>query len=162
MPTTRIAKIVSGGQTGSDRGGLDAAIHCGLPHGGWCPKGRHAEDGVIPAPYHLKETSSADYLARTEANVVDSHCTVIFSHGPLEGGSLETARVATKHKKPCLHLDLDDVSRHNAVHMIIKWLQASCPGDCVLNVAGSRGSTAPYLHNEVMATIAEVITIVNG
>ena len=44
-----IAKIVSGGQTGADRGGLDAAILLGVPHGGWCPKGRKSEDGVIPA-----------------------------------------------------------------------------------------------------------------
>ncbi|MFB3114968.1 MAG: YpsA SLOG family protein, partial [Nitrospirales bacterium] len=40
-----ITKLISGGQTGADRGGLDAAIHCDLPHGGWCPKGRKAEDG---------------------------------------------------------------------------------------------------------------------
>lgn len=66
-----ITRIVSGGQTGADRAGLDAAIHCRLPHGGWCPKGRRAEDGTIPAKYQLRETPSKDYLARTEANVVD-------------------------------------------------------------------------------------------
>ncbi len=53
-----ITKLISGGQTGADRGGLDAAIHCGLPHGGWCPKGRKAEDGVIPVEYHLHEIST--------------------------------------------------------------------------------------------------------
>ena len=49
-----ITKIISGGQSGADRGGLDAAIHCALPHGGWCPKGRKAEDGIIPAEYHFR------------------------------------------------------------------------------------------------------------
>lgn len=73
-----ITKIISGGQTGADRGGLDAAIHCGIPHGGWCPKGRIAEDGVIPADYYLNEMASPEYLPRTKANVVDSDATVIF------------------------------------------------------------------------------------
>jgi hypothetical protein len=37
LPTLR---IVSGGQTGADRVGLDLAMKNGIPHGGWCPKGR--------------------------------------------------------------------------------------------------------------------------
>ncbi|HPN84875.1 MAG TPA: putative molybdenum carrier protein, partial [Victivallales bacterium] len=55
---SRIVKIVSGGQTGADRGGLDAAIALGIPHGGYCPKGRLAEDGTVPAKYNLTETGS--------------------------------------------------------------------------------------------------------
>ena len=69
-----IIKIVSGGQTGADRGGLEAAIYCGVPHGGWCPKGRKAEDGHIPGKYNLREMDTADYLARTKANVLDAAC----------------------------------------------------------------------------------------
>lgn len=60
-----IERVISGGQTGADRGGLDAAIDLGLPHGGFCPKGRRAEDGVIPGRYQLEETESADYTERT-------------------------------------------------------------------------------------------------
>jgi len=82
-----ITKLISGGQTGADRGGLDAAIHCDLPHGGWCPKGRKAEDGVIPAEYHLTEMLTDKYLPRTQANVIDSDATVIFTYGPLSGDS---------------------------------------------------------------------------
>jgi len=63
-----ITKIISGGQTGADRGGLDAAIYCEMPHGGWCPKERKAEDGVIPAKYYLKEMLADTYLPRTKAN----------------------------------------------------------------------------------------------
>ena len=40
-------KIISGGQTGVDRAALDAAVASGIPVGGWCPKGRLAEDGAI-------------------------------------------------------------------------------------------------------------------
>ncbi|MDO8644398.1 MAG: putative molybdenum carrier protein, partial [bacterium] len=54
-------KIVSGGQTGVDRAALDVALELGIPCGGWCPKGRKAEDGKIDARYPLKETPAADY-----------------------------------------------------------------------------------------------------
>jgi hypothetical protein len=60
-------KIVSGGQTGADRAALDWAIENGIPHGGWCPKGRLAEDGPIPARYNLTETPSSNYPKLTTA-----------------------------------------------------------------------------------------------
>ena len=59
-------QIISGGQTGADRAALDFAIAHDIPHGGWCPKGRLAEDGLIPARYQLTEMRSAAYPARTE------------------------------------------------------------------------------------------------
>ena len=49
-----IRKIVSGGQTGVDRAALDVAIELGIDHGGWCPRGRIAEDGMIDIGYKLK------------------------------------------------------------------------------------------------------------
>ncbi len=61
-------KVISGGQTGADRAALDWAIANGVPHGGWCPKGRKAEDGPIAAKYARQETPSAAYLQRTEQN----------------------------------------------------------------------------------------------
>ncbi len=86
-----IRKIVSGGQTGADRAALDWAMSRGVPHGGWCPKGRRAEDGPIPARYCLQETEAANYLVRTEQNIVDSDGTVIFTlKAVLSGGSKRT------------------------------------------------------------------------
>ena len=76
--------IVSGGQTGVDRGALDAAIAAGIPHGGWCPRGRLAEDGPIAAQYQLRETRSAKYYIRTRKNVLDSDATLILCRGPLD------------------------------------------------------------------------------
>jgi len=100
-----IKRIVSGGQTGADRAGLDFAIEHGLKHGGWCPKGRRAEDGRIPGRYELKETQATSYVRRTEWNVRDSDGTVIFTVMiRLTGGSKKTSNLARKHRKPCLHL----------------------------------------------------------
>ncbi len=74
-----IAKIISGGQTGAERGGLNAALYSGIPHGDWCPKGRKAADRRIPENYKMTEMSKSDYLSRTEANVLDSDATVVFT-----------------------------------------------------------------------------------
>jgi hypothetical protein len=169
-----ITKIISGGQTGADRGGLDAALHCDWPHGGWCPKGCKAEDGVIPAEYHLTEMSSAEYLPRTQANVIDSDATIIFSYGPLFGGSLETATYAHELEKPYHHVDLLHITPKNAANTIMMWLAGDKalndydeyvayppPLECVLNVAGSRESRAPGIQEVVFRFMVNVLMNVN-
>ena len=102
-----LKKIVSGGQTGVDRTALDVAIQLGLEHGGWCPRGRMAEDGRIPECYQLTECAEPDYRLRTEQNVIDSDGTLILFHEPLTGGTRLTRRFARKHIKPYLPLPLD-------------------------------------------------------
>src|SRR3989304_5681242 len=102
-----VRQIVTGGQTGVDRGALDAAIARGIPHGGWCPQGRLAEDGRIPDLYQIQENDSPDYTIRTERNVLDSDATLILCRGPLSGGTLLTFHFAKQHQKPCLVVDLD-------------------------------------------------------
>ena len=131
-------KIVSGGQTGVDRGALDAAIELGIPHGGWCPQGRLAEDGRIPARYQLAETGSPEYPLRTEQNVLDSDATLILYRGQLSGGTELTFRLAEKHRKPCLVVELDDPPTLDAVR---RWIAESRAQ--TLNVAGPRESQSP-------------------
>src|SRR5215468_6345391 len=88
---SQVPKIISGGQTGADRAALDWALSHNVPCGGWCPKGREAEDGKIEAKYPLREPPSDSYLQRTEWNVRDSDATVVFSINPiLSGGSKKT------------------------------------------------------------------------
>ena len=99
-----VKKIISGGQTGADRAALDFAIKHNIPHGGWIPKGRRAEDGPLPERYQLKEMPTDSYPKSTEQNVIDSDGTVIISHGALTGGSANTAAMARKHGRPWLHL----------------------------------------------------------
>jgi len=161
-----IAKIVSGGQTGADRGGLDAAIHCKIPHGGWCPQGRKAEDGVIPEKYQLQETTASGYLKRTEQNVIDSNATIIFTIGEISGGSLKTLEFADIHNKPVLHIDIGEYSKEETVKWILRWFQGDVtkptpPKNCVLNVAGSRESKAPGIQEKVKAIMMNVLIKMN-
>jgi hypothetical protein len=97
--------IISGGQSGADRAALDFAIDHGLPHGGWCPRGRRAEDGPISPQYQLKETPSHRYALRTAWNIRDSDATVVFSIScETSGGSRLTLELAHQMGKPALHL----------------------------------------------------------
>ena len=99
------SKIISGGQTGVDRAALEWALAHGIAHGGWCPKDRKAEDGLIPPRFHLQETGSGNSTIRTRWNVRDSDGTVIFSSkARLSGGSLKTAQFAVALGKPLLRL----------------------------------------------------------
>jgi hypothetical protein len=75
-----LRKVISGGQTGADRAGLDAAVVACIPIGGYCPKGRGAEDGVIPEKYPMIELDSPESYYRTEKNVLDSDGTLILNH----------------------------------------------------------------------------------
>lgn len=145
-----ITKLVSGGQTGADRTALDFALQHGIPHGGWCPKGRKAEDGPMDPKYQLTETPSADYLQRTEWNVRDSDGTVIFSMAPtLTGGSKRTAELARKHKKPCAHIS--KAHHGDAAEALLRFIEGH--GIKVLNVAGPRGSK----ESEVAVFVMEVL-----
>jgi hypothetical protein len=136
-----IAKIVSGGQTGADRAALDWAIARGLPHGGWCPKDRRAEDGPLAACYRLEETPSRRYAERTRLNVRDSDGTLIVTLGPLGGGSLLTQQIARALAKPCLTVPLDEGVRPPLLADIRAWLGAHRIRR--LNVAGPRESKCP-------------------
>src|SRR5919108_3104860 len=97
--------VVSGGQTGVDRAALDAAAEVGLRTGGWCPRGRRAEDGALAALYTLRETPSRGYAQRTEWNVRDSDATLVLCRGAPRGGTALTLRVAKRCGRPVLVVD---------------------------------------------------------
>lgn len=144
-------KICSGGQTGADRAALDWAIAKGIPHGGWCPTGRLAEDGVIPAKYHLDELLDGGYLERNRANVRDSDATLIVSLSEqLSGGSLQTMKFAMDLRKPCLHVS----PRQNWTELLKHWYRPKAGR--TLNVAGPRASKAPGIEAFVVEVLEEV------
>ncbi len=121
-----------------DRAALDAAIWLGIEHGGWCPQGRRAEDGMIAPKYQLQETLATNYAVRTEQNVIDSDGTLILATEPLTGGTAFTLRMARRHQRPWLLVDLFQPVRHDQLR---EWLLAHDID--VLNVAGPRESGVP-------------------
>ena len=141
--TPRVKEIVSGGQSGVDRGALDAALAVGLPHRGWCPRGRRAEDGPIPAQYLLRPTKSADYRVRTRRNVVHSDGTLIFCCGLPTGGTKWTLDWAICCGRPYHLVDFaesqsDAAAEKKQRQSVTGWMLLQ--GIQVLNVAGPRAS----------------------
>jgi hypothetical protein len=150
-----LKKIVSGGQTGADQAALDAAIELGLPHGGWVPKGRKTESGPLPLKYQLMEMDSGRYSKRTRQNVIDSDGTVIFFMGKLTGGSKYTVKMAAKHKRPNLRIDLNELPAFQAISIIHSWIFENEIG--VLNIAGPRARKNPGIYVPVKFIVSCVI-----
>lgn len=147
MTYTHIGKIISGGQTGVDRGGLEAGLRLGLPIGGWCPLDRRAEDGRIPDRYPLREHSSRAYPPRTEANVIEADATAILYTGELERGSKLTRDLALRYAKPHKLIPIDLLDDAEAALTALRpWLfglHELRGRPLVLNVAGPRESQSP-------------------
>lgn len=157
----KLRKIVSGGQAGVDRGGLLAAIGLGIDHGGWCPKGRRAEDGEIPSMYQLQETASDGYERRTERNVIDSDATIVITRGMMTPGSRRTMEICERWERTVLHVDLAAKAPRPLVRITPKPLEPDqIPLDLqvfwwllrgefeVVNVAGTRESKAPGIQRQ--------------
>ncbi|HLD13464.1 MAG TPA: putative molybdenum carrier protein [Burkholderiales bacterium] len=136
-----IGKILSGGQTGVDRAALDVAIELGLARGGWCPKGRRAEDGAIASHYPLQETASTDYRERTRRNVRHADGTLIVTADELRGGTALTRALAEKLRKPCLVVD---PTQRTSVRQARAWITTH--GIHILNVAGPLESGQPGIY----------------
>ena len=137
----KILRIVSGGQTGVDRAALEVALALDLPTGGWCPKGRIAEDGIIAARYPLLETRTADYYERTRKNVEDSDGSLILLDGPISGGTAYTKDCAVSLKRPHLVLDVNDEVTQK--HF---WDWVNKHDIKTLNIAGPRESKCPGIY----------------
>jgi len=165
--TGMVEKVISGGQTGADRGALDAAIKLGIPHGGWIPYKRRAEDGQVPRKYKMQVHPLMSYKHRTLANVKDSDATVVFFYGAEEkfnpmgpSGSKLTEDLARRRKKPLCSVDLELHGIDGSAGIIINWID-NCeafghPVD-TLNVAGKRESQAPGIQKAVKKVMLKVL-----
>ena len=154
-------KIVSGGQTGVDRGALQAAMDLGLAWGGWAPKGWRAENGTIPPLYRekMQEHASANYLGRTRRNVVDSHATLIIVNAySLSGGTLKTRYFCQELMRSHFVVSLGEAE---AVEKVRRWLgqffAIEHPVPFVLNVAGPRESKAGGIQKRTRRFLVEVL-----
>jgi len=147
-----VSKIISGGQTGVDRAALDVALELGIPCGGWCPKGRRAEDGRIPLHYPVEETTSNVYPQRTEWNVRDSDGTLVLTIGRPEGGTALTIDLARRQKKPYLVVKLNDDPNVGAVQTWVHEHQIR-----VLNVAGPRESENAGIYSQAVKFLQQLL-----
>lgn len=155
-PSTELARIVSGGQTGADRAALDAALACGVACGGWCPRGRLAEDGPIPARYPLRETPDPDPEERTRWNVRDSDATLVFGPDPPAGGTALAVEEAHRLGRPVLHSALVPAE----LPRLVAWLgehRIRC-----LNVAGPRESEMPGLEARARSFLCGLLEAAAG
>lgn len=157
----RLRRIISGGQTGVDRGALEAAACLGLDRGGYAPRRWLAEDGEIPEWYRygmeivfsLKATSLTlrdRYAVRTRANVEGSGGTLILSRNlPLSGGAATTKWMCKQHLRPC------HVSTFPIEHSFIRWL--SSHNINTLNVAGPTESKDPGIQEQARDALIAVL-----
>lgn len=139
-----LRKIITGGQTGVDRAALDVALAFNIPCGGWCPKGRIAENGPIPPHYPLVETDDAEYSERTRRNVSDANGVLVLYAHSLDAGTRHTLNLAADLGRPSLTVDL---TREPDPADVLAWLARFGKG-VVINVAGPRESSSPGIYNQ--------------
>ena len=133
-------KIISGGQTGVDQGALDFALDYHFACGGYCPKGRKSERGVIPFKYPVIEIDREEYIDRTRKNVIESDGTLIIKdQEDLKEGTQETIQFCNQFSKPFLIIDAE--STINAGYQFRRWMIEN--KIMVLNVAGNKQSESP-------------------
>ncbi len=150
-------KIVSGGQTGVDRAALDVALARGIPCGGWCPRGRRAEDGALPFRYPLQETPSEEYAQRTEWNVRDSDGTLVLLRERPSQGTALTIELAARMGKPCLVLDMN---QHPNTGTVRAWILEHRIHN--LNVAGPREEKSPGIYRDSVDFLQSLLAALSG
>lgn len=153
--------VISGGQTGADRAGLDAALAVGLPIEGYIPKGRIAEDGIVPLRYGMTETNSTVYGHRTALNVKHSMATLVLGFKAVgdkdRSGTAKTVKLCQKHNRPCLQVQLHPVfsPSNKKVAEVLAWLRKRQVK--VLNVAGPRESREVGIYEASLAFLKRVL-----
>src|SRR5438309_1791324 len=187
--TTKLLKVISGGQTGVDRGALDAALALQVECGGWCPEGRLAEDGTIPTRYPMMELANSGYAERTARNVADSDGTLVISNGEPLGGTRETVDRCIEMRKPYLMIDSELVDIGKAIGLALEFIDslssrayardltkhrnaiehsggpspsARLGMTMVLNVAGPRASQWPEGHETALQILSTVLRRLSG
>jgi ribA/ribD-fused uncharacterized protein len=153
-----LSKVISGAQTGADRAGLDAAIRSGIPIGGYCPKGRRAEDGRIPDTYPLEETESEKYPPRTALNIKHADITLLFINGDMTPGSRLTEKMCIDMNKPYYICNLGLHEQNDLALKIISFIaKVHNKKTLTLNIAGSRESKLPGIHDATYKVMLMVI-----
>jgi hypothetical protein len=143
-----ITKIISGGQTGTERAALDVAIKVSIAHGGWAPAGRKTEEGELPEKYKLKEMPTSNHSKLKERNILDSDGTLIISSGDLADDLLLIKETAEKKQRPWFYIDIDIVHAFRAAAIASEWVAENEIE--TLNIAGPAASENPGIYRHTM------------
>ena len=146
-----INQIITGGQTGVDRAAMDFALEYHIQLGGWCPKGRKAEDGIIEKKYPLRETPSEHYAQRTKWNVRDADGAIVITRGTIFGGTAVGVSHAKSLNKP---IQIVDLNKPPAVSAIRQWIQTHEIKN--LGIGGPRESHCLGIYSEAKAFLKEL------
>jgi len=151
----KLRKIISGGQTGADRAGLDAAVALGIEYGGALPRGRKTEDGPLSTKYTgMTELPTGNYASRTVQNVKAADATLVFMDGKAGAGTALTVRICNSLAKPFLIIDFKAAGADPA-DRILDWLNSVRPS--ILNIAGSRESLSPGTYKQTLKLLKTVL-----
>ncbi len=149
-------KIISGGQTGVDTAALESAVKLGFSYGGWVPKGRLNENGIISSKYHgLRETGSADVSERTVLNVRASNALLVLTDGNHSGGTQLAIQEAERLRIPVCVIVIEESNEENAVKRITEFLHDTSPDN--VNVAGPRESEAPGIEIRARSVLEKAL-----
>ncbi|MGM0444094.1 MAG: YpsA SLOG family protein [Fibrobacterota bacterium] len=149
-----VEKIISGGQTGADRGALNAALALEFPCGGYCPSGRRAEDGVIPDTYPLQEIDGG-YDERTRRNIADADGAVLFSEGSPDGEIRRTEQLCRESAIPVVLIDTERFNTTYSSHELRDFCEEF--SIITLYISGTRGSQSPYIESYVYKSVIHFI-----
>jgi len=150
--------VISGGQSGADRAGLDAALACGLATGGWMPKGFLCEDGPCPefaTKYGLWEMDSPHYRDRTLANIREADATLVFAGHWTSPGTRLTADLAEESGKSFAFICLKEIEW--TAETLSAWIASQ--GITTLNVAGNRESKCPGVYQFTFDLLVETFRL---
>ncbi|HYK46775.1 MAG TPA: putative molybdenum carrier protein [Parafilimonas sp.] len=145
-------KIISGGQTGVDRAALDVALELHIECGGFCPKGRKSEDGMIPEKYPLIETATEEYSERTRLNIKEADATFVLIDRQADKGALLTIELCKTHNKKLMEADL---SGRVDDKQVVQWILNN--KITILNIAGSRETSSPGIYEKAYRLLRKVM-----
>jgi len=145
-----LQRIIAGGHDGVERAALDAAIHAGIPCGGWVPAQPSPPEG-----YPLTILEKADLREAAQRNIREADGTLFILRGtPPKGSFVDVIRHDTlRYRKQLLHVDINALGNlQDATPLISAWVRMQHIHR--LLVTGPDDSTPPELYADAKGILA--------
>lgn len=143
-------KVISGGQTGADLGGLWAALFSEVQTGGRAPQGFRTQAGPQPTLrlFGITDDTKYDYRDRTIKNINESDATVVFATKVGSPGTKLTINQCARSKKLCFINDVEKAKQWLEYRQLLDL-------DTVINIAGNSTRNCPRAFEQAfLGTIA--------